>query len=74
MSKEYQKYLPEFREEVAKLVIDTSQAKADVAREVGVNETTVGNWVRAYLAKHVESDERAMRIVELAAGRVARER
>lgn len=53
----YQKYSPEFREEVAKLVIDTSRAKADVAREVGVNETTVGNWVRAYLAKHGESEE-----------------
>jgi hypothetical protein len=33
MSKVYQKYSPEFREEVAKLVVDTSRAMADVARE-----------------------------------------
>jgi len=33
MSKAYQKYSPEFREEVARLVIDTSWAIADVARE-----------------------------------------
>ena len=57
MSRGYQKYSPEFREEVARLVIDTSRAKADVAREVGVNETTVGNWVREYQKKHGESEE-----------------
>jgi transposase len=57
MSKVYQKYSPEFREEVAKLVVDTSRAMADVAREYGVNETTVGNWVRAYREKHGEAEE-----------------
>lgn len=44
----YQKYSPEFREEAAKLVIENSRAIADVARELGVSETTMGNWVRTY--------------------------
>ena len=57
MSRAYQKYSPEFREEVAKMVIDTSRAIADVAREYGVNETTAGNWVKAYREKHGETDE-----------------
>lgn len=35
MSKGYRKYSPEFREEVVKLVIDTSRAITDVAREYG---------------------------------------
>lgn len=44
----YQKYSPEFREEAAKLVTENSRAIADVARELGVSETTMGNWVRTY--------------------------
>jgi transposase len=46
------KYSPEFREETARLVVETSRAIADVAREYGLSETTVGNWVRAYREKH----------------------
>ena len=38
MSKGYRKYTPEFREEVVKLVIDTSRAITDVAREYGVHD------------------------------------
>jgi transposase-like protein len=57
MSRGYRKYSPEFREEVAKLVIDTSRPIADIAREHGLNETTLGNWVRAYREKHGEEPE-----------------
>ena len=52
MSKGYRKYSPEFREEVVKLVIDTSRAITDVAREYGVHDTTLGNWVREYKEKN----------------------
>jgi transposase len=57
MAGKYKAFTPEFREEVAKLVIETSRAIADVAREYGVNETTVGNWVRAYREKHGEAEQ-----------------
>ncbi len=30
------------------MVIETSRSMAEVGREYGINETTVGNWVRAY--------------------------
>ena len=52
MTEKYKKYSPEFREETARLVVETSRAIADVAREYGLSETTVGNWVRAYRGKH----------------------
>lgn len=39
------------------MVIETSRAIADVAREYRVNETTAGNWVRAYREKHGETEE-----------------
>jgi transposase-like protein len=44
----YKTYSPEFREEAARLVIDSSRAIADVARELQITETSLGNWVRAY--------------------------
>jgi transposase len=47
----YRKYSPEFREEVVKLVIETSRPMTDVAREYGIHDTTLGNWVRDYRAK-----------------------
>jgi len=58
-------FSPEFRVEAAKMVIDSSRSIADVAREIGVSETTLGNWVRAYREVHggdepeLEMSERA---------------
>jgi transposase len=46
------KFSPEFREEAARMVVETSRAIADVARELGISETSLGNWVRAYREKH----------------------
>jgi transposase len=48
----YKTYPPEFRDEAARLVMETSRAIADVARELGISETSLGNWVRAYREKH----------------------
>jgi transposase len=52
----YQKYSPEFREQAAKMVIDTSRSVAEVAREHGISETTLGNWVRDYRKKHADEE------------------
>jgi transposase-like protein len=52
----YKTYSPEFREEAARLVIDSSRAIADVARELQITETSLGNWVRAYREKHAEEE------------------
>jgi transposase len=59
------KFSPEFREEAARMVVDTSRAIADVARELGISETSLGNWVRAYREKHAE-DEPPLQISERA--------
>ena len=66
MSKGYRKYSPEFREEVAKMVIDTSRAITDVAREYGVHETTLGNWVRDYRENHGAAEEDQLSLPERA--------
>jgi transposase len=48
----YRKFTPEFREEAARMVVETSRPIAGVARELGINETSLGNWVRAYRKEH----------------------
>ena len=50
--RKYPKYSPEFREEAARMVVEGSRAIAQVAREYGLSETTLGNWVRAYRETH----------------------
>jgi len=45
-------FSPEYREEAVKMVIETSRPIAQVAKELGVNEGTLGNWVNAYKREH----------------------
>ena len=59
------KYSPELQEEAAKLVIDSSRSIADVAREIGVNETTLGTWVAKYRNEHAD-DEPPLNVSERA--------
>jgi len=61
----YKTYSPEFRDEAARLVVETSRPIADVARELGLSETSLGNWVRAYRKKHAE-DEPPLQLSERA--------
>ncbi|MGH8624808.1 MAG: transposase [Gammaproteobacteria bacterium] len=39
------KYTPEFKKKAAKMVIETSRPNAEIAREIHVNEGTIGSWV-----------------------------
>jgi transposase len=52
MPERRKKYSPEFREEAVKAVIETSRPIAQVARELGIVEGTLGNWVNAFRREH----------------------
>jgi transposase len=38
------------------MVVETSRPIADVARDINVSETSLGNWVRDYRKKHAEDE------------------
>ena len=40
------RFTPEYRRDVATLVLDTGSSIASVARDVGLGETVVGRWVK----------------------------
>ena len=46
------RYTPEFKEQAARQVVDHSRPIAQVARELDVNDTTLGFWVKAYRQEH----------------------
>jgi transposase len=53
LTEKYAKYNPEFRDEIAKLIVESNRPIVEVAREYGLNETTVGGWLKKYRAAHV---------------------
>jgi transposase len=65
LTRKNRKFSPEFREEAARKVVETSRPIADVARELNVSETSLGNWVRAYREQHAQ-DEPPLRVSERA--------
>ena len=56
MARKYHKVSPEFRDDAVRLVIENSRPVAQVARELGVNEGTLGNWVNQYRHDHADEE------------------
>ena len=46
VSSSRKKYTPEYRQEAARLVIESGRPIAHVAREIGVAEGLLGKWVK----------------------------
>ncbi len=52
MTERRNRFSAAFKEEAVKMVIESSRAVADVAREIHVNEGTLGSWVNRYRKEH----------------------
>ena len=49
------RYPDEFRREAVQMALASSESRASVARRLGVNETTLRNWVHAHLAEEARA-------------------
>lgn len=56
MVEKRRRYSPEFKDEAARMVIESGRAIAEVARELGLHEGTLGNWVGTYRRAHADEE------------------
>jgi len=50
-------FTPEFKDEAVKLVVNTGRPVVVVAREIGIAEQTLSNWVKAWRVRHEAGGE-----------------
>jgi transposase len=48
MGRQRREFSPEYKDEAVKLVINTGRTVAVVARELGIQESTLGRWVKVF--------------------------
>ena len=48
MSQSRRRYTPEYKDEAVKLVIDSGRPTSAVAKDLGINEGTLGSWVATW--------------------------
>jgi transposase len=67
VSKNRRSFSPEYKEQAARAVVESVPPRpvAEVARELGLNEQTLRNWVSAYRKAHPE-EERPITVSERA--------
>jgi len=65
VSRRRRSFTPEFKEEAAKMVAESSRSTASVARELGLTEQTLRNWVNDYRKTHA-ADEPPLTVPERA--------
>lgn len=66
MARSRRSFSPEFREEAARLVIETGRPIARVAKELGVHEVSLGKWVKDYRERHTGGAEAPLGVSERA--------
>ena len=66
MGSQRRAYTPEYKDEAVKLVINTGRPVAIGARELGIVEQTLGNWVKAYRVRQEAGDGSALSETERA--------
>src|SRR4028118_2406540 len=60
------KFSPEFREQAVELVKASGKTVAEVARDLQINDTTLGNWVKAEWTDRGFADETGLLLLTAA--------
>ena len=48
MPEQRRKFSPQFKAEAVQMVLETGRSIAEVARDLGIHDGTLGNWVKAW--------------------------
>src|SRR5215471_11008573 len=57
MPEHRRKFSPQFKAEAVQMVISTGKPIAEVARDLGIHDGTLGNWVNAWRRENPEPDQ-----------------
>jgi transposase-like protein len=57
MPEHRRQFSPQFKAKAVQMVIETGEPIAAVARDLGIHDGTLGNWVNAWRREHPEPDQ-----------------
>ena len=57
MPKQRRRFSPQFRAEAVQMVLETGKPIVEVARDLQINEGTLGNWVNTWRRDHPKPDQ-----------------
>jgi transposase-like protein len=57
MPEQRRRFSAQFKAEAVQMVIETGKPIAEVARDLGIHDGTLGNWVNTYRQAHPEPDQ-----------------
>jgi transposase-like protein len=57
MPEQRRRFSPQFKAEAVQMVVETGKSIAEVARDLGIHDGTLGNWVNAWRQDHPAPDE-----------------
>lgn len=64
MARDRGRFTDEFRDSVAREVVEQSRAIVDVAKKHGVSENSVSRWVKVYRQRHPDIEEDPLTVSE----------
>lgn len=56
MTRRRRQFSPEFKEEAVRMVLEGERTVTSVAREFGINASTLGSWVNRHRIVHGQAD------------------
>ncbi len=57
MPEQRRRFSPQFKAEAVQMVLETGKPIAEVARDLEINEGTLGNWVNRWRSDHPEPEK-----------------
>jgi len=56
MPEQRRRFSPQFKAEAVQMVLDTGKPIGEVARDLGIHDGTLGNWVNTWRREHPEAE------------------